>query len=103
MPPHPIAACINVQLLGTFVAIARALRIRPMAVAGHAQTLAAMLNQSGFNTANAVGVRPGALAIAAGRGWTTTGWLGTPLTAAGEAVFSVFLWRQHRTHRIGAV
>ena len=63
--PTPLAICINVFLLGTIVAIAPALQIRLMDTAGDAQTLAAALNHSAFNTANALGAWLGGVAIAA--------------------------------------
>ena len=95
--PYPVAISINVLLLGTIVAIAPALQIRLMDVAGHAQTLAAALNHSAFNTANAVGAWLGGVAISAGLGWTSTGWVGTILSVAGLAVFAAALWQQHRS------
>jgi DHA1 family inner membrane transport protein len=70
-----------------------------MDVAGDAQTLAAALNHSAFNTANAVGAWLGGISIAAGLGWTSTGWVGTILSAAGLAVFGAALWQQRRTGR----
>ena len=56
--------------LGTLVAIGPALQIRLMDVAGDAQTLAAALNHSAFNAANALGAWLGGVSIAAGLGWT---------------------------------
>ncbi|RYY66227.1 MAG: MFS transporter, partial [Comamonadaceae bacterium] len=84
---HVVTAAINVFLLGTIVAIAPALQIRLMDVAGDAQTLAAALNHSAFNTANALGAWLGGAAISAGLGWTSTGWVGALLAVAGMAVF----------------
>jgi DHA1 family inner membrane transport protein len=52
---HAVAISINVFLVGTIVAIGPALQIRLMDVAGDAQTLAAALNHSRFNVANALG------------------------------------------------
>ena len=92
--PHPVAICINVFLLGTIVAIAPALQIRLMDVAGDAQTLAAALNHSAFNVANALGAWLGGVAIAAGYGWTSTGWVGTLLAFGGMAVFAGALLQQ---------
>jgi DHA1 family inner membrane transport protein len=92
--PHPFAICVNVFLLGTIVAIAPALQIRLMDVAGDAQTLAAALNHSAFNTANALGAWLGGAAIAAGLGWTSTGWVGTLLAFAGMIVFGAAVWQQ---------
>ncbi len=91
--PHPLAICANVFLLGTVVAIGPALQIRLMDVAGHAQTLAAALNHSAFNLANALGAWLGGAAIAAGYGWTSTGWVGTLLAIAGLGVFGLAVWQ----------
>lgn len=80
-------AGFNVFLIGTTVAIGPALQIRLMDVAGDAQTLAAALNHSAFNMANALGAWLGGVAIAAGLGWTSTGWVGALLALAGLGVF----------------
>jgi DHA1 family inner membrane transport protein len=92
--PHTAAICVNVFLLGTVVAIAPALQIRLMDVAGDAQTLAAALNHSAFNIANALGAWLGGAAIAAGFGWTSTGWVGTLLGLGGMVVFGAAVWQQ---------
>ncbi|GHC89458.1 MFS transporter [Pseudorhodoferax aquiterrae] len=84
---HPVTAAINLFLVGTVVAIGPALQVRLMDVAGDAQTLAAALNHSAFNVANAVGAWLGGVAISAGFGWTSTGWVGVALALAGLAVY----------------
>jgi DHA1 family inner membrane transport protein len=94
--PHPVLASINVMLVGTMAAIGPALQIRLMDTAGHAQTLAAALNHSAFNVANALGAWLGGLAIAAGLGWTSTAWVGTLLALAGGVVFALALWQRGR-------
>ena len=96
--PDVIAISINVFLVGTIVAIAPALQIRLMDVAGDAQTLAAALNHSAFNMANALGAWLGGVAIAAGLGWTSTGWVGTLLAFGGMVVFGAALWQQRRAN-----
>ncbi|RZI92900.1 MAG: MFS transporter [Variovorax sp.] len=85
---HVVTAAINVFLIGTVVAIGPALQIRLMDVAGDAQTLAAALNHSAFNAANALGAWLGGVAISAGLGWTSTGWVGALLALAGLGVFA---------------
>ncbi len=85
---HWLTVSINVLLLGTIVAIAPALQIRLMDVAGDAQTLAAALNHSAFNAANALGAWLGGVAIDAGLGWTSTGWVGALLAVAGMGIFA---------------
>jgi DHA1 family inner membrane transport protein len=84
---HVATAALNVFLIGTIVAIGPALQIRLMDVAGDAQTLAAALNHSAFNMANALGAWLGGVAITAGLGWTSTGWVGALLALAGLGVF----------------
>ncbi len=86
---YTISAIIWVFLLGTLVAIGPALQIRLMDVAGKAQTLAAALNHSAFNAANALGAWLGGVVITMGYGWTSTGWLGASLALGGLAVFAV--------------
>jgi len=99
--PYTAAICINVFLLGTIVAIAPALQIRLMDTAGDAQTLAAALNHSAFNTANALGAWLGGVAIAAGLGWTSTGKVGVLLGLCGMVVFAASLWMQRRMRARG--
>ncbi|RFB81630.1 MFS transporter [Methylovirgula sp. 4M-Z18] len=79
----------NVFLIGTCFAIVPALQTRLMDVAADAQTLAAALNHSAFNIANALGAWLGGLVIAAGFGWSSTGWVGALLGLSGFAVFAV--------------
>jgi len=85
----PWSAMPNVLLIGTGVALAPALQIRLMDVAGEAQTLAAALNHSAFNVANALGAWLGGMAIDAGLGWTSTGWIGALLATTGFGIFAV--------------
>jgi len=99
---HPVSAAINVFFIGTTVAIGPALQIRLMDVAGDAQTLAAALNHSAFNMANALGAWLGGVAIAAGLGWTSTGWVGALLALGGLGVFALSL-RSERSAPSAAV
>jgi len=94
--PHKLTAVVCVFLLGTVVAIAPALQIRLMDVAGEAQTLAAALNHSSFNVANALGAWLGGMAIANGFGWTSTGWVGALLALGGLAVFAMAVMQARR-------
>ena len=80
-------ASINILLVGTIVAMGPTLQIRLMDVAGDAQMLAAALNHSAFNMANALGALLGGLAIAAGMGYPSTGWVGALLAVAGMGMF----------------
>lgn len=81
-----VLGSINVLLVGTVVALGATLQTRLMDVAGDAQTLAAALNHSAFNIANALGAWLGGVAIDAGLGWSSTGWVGGLLALLGLAV-----------------
>lgn len=98
---HVATAAVATFLIGTIVAIGPALQIRLMDVAGEAQTLAAALNHSAFNLANALGACLGGVAISAGLGWTSTGWVGVLLAVVGLGVFALAL-RADRTRPGGA-
>jgi DHA1 family inner membrane transport protein len=88
---HGWEATAGVFLVGTGFALVPALQTRLMDVAAEAQTLAAALNHSALNIANALGAWLGGLSIAAGHGWTSTGWVGASLAAAGIVVFATSL------------
>jgi DHA1 family inner membrane transport protein len=96
---HVWAATITVLLIGTGVAIVPALQIRLMDVAGDAQTLAAALNHSAFNIANAMGAWLGGVAIDRGLGWASTGWVGALLAFAGLLIFGVSVAEEGRRAR----
>jgi DHA1 family inner membrane transport protein len=84
-------ALLAVFLLGTLIAIGPALQIRLMDVAGDAQALAAALNHSAFNFANAIGAALGGMVIAAGWSWDALGWVGASLAIGGLVVFGASL------------
>jgi DHA1 family inner membrane transport protein len=94
---YPFAAArfetvtLDVMAIGFCGALATVLQTRLMDVAGDAQSLAAALNHSAFNVANALGPWLGGLAIAAGFGWTSTGWVGCGLALGGFAAWVVAL------------
>ncbi|AXY60345.1 MFS transporter [Acinetobacter sp. WCHAc010052] len=69
--------------------LAPLLQTRLMDVAGNAQGLAASLNHSAFNIANAVGAFLGGWVIAEGMGWLAPIWLGTALSLGGLAVLCI--------------
>ncbi|MBO9557763.1 MAG: MFS transporter [Caulobacter sp.] len=78
-----------VFLIGCGGGLGAVLQTRLMDVAGDAQTLAAALNHSAFNFANALGPWLGGLAIAAGWGWTSTGYVGAALALGGFLIWAV--------------
>jgi MFS transporter, DHA1 family, inner membrane transport protein len=86
---HPATAFLNILLVGGGFALVPALQTRLMDVAADAQTLAAALNHSALNLANAIGAWLGGLAVAWGFGWTSTGTVGALLAAAGLGVFAL--------------
>jgi DHA1 family inner membrane transport protein len=94
---YPVAAAhigtvtLDVMAIGFCGALATVLQTRLMDVAGDAQSLAAALNHSAFNVANALGPWLGGLAIAAGFGWTSTGWVGCALALGGFAAWVIAL------------
>lgn len=72
--------------VGTMVSLSPALQTHLMDVAADAQTLAAASNHAAFNIANALGPWLGGMAISAGLGWTSTGFIGAATGAAGLLV-----------------
>jgi len=76
----------DILLIGIGGSLGTILQTRLMDVADDAQGLAASLNHSAFNTANALGPYLGGLAIAAGYGWTSPGWVGCLLALGGLAL-----------------
>ncbi|MGN7160009.1 MFS transporter [Sphingomonas sp. SAFR-052] len=92
---YPLAAgqlwsmLVIVFLIGIGGALGTVLQTRLMDIAEHGQSLAASLNHSAFNTANAIGPWAGGLAIAAGYGWTSTGVVGAGLALGGFAIWGL--------------
>jgi DHA1 family inner membrane transport protein len=89
---NPWAALTLTFLIGlSGVALTPALQIRLMDVAEDAQTLAASLNHSALNIANAGGAWLGGLVIAAGYGYKAPSLLGAGLAVAGAMVLGLAL------------
>jgi DHA1 family inner membrane transport protein len=82
---------LSVFAIGLGGALGPILQTRLMDVAGEAQTLAAALNHSAFNVANALGPLLGGIAIAHGYGLASTGLVGSALALAGLMVCAVAL------------
>jgi DHA1 family inner membrane transport protein len=87
---------VDMFFIGIGGALGTVLQTRLMDVAGDAQGLAASLNHSAFNTANALGPFLGGLAIAHGYGWTSPGWVGCLLAVAGLAILGVSVASERR-------
>ena len=93
---------IDIFAIGASVSLGAILQTRLMDVAGDAQALAAALNHSAFNTANALGPFLGGLAIREGFGWTSTGPVGAALALLGFLNWIV-AWRDSRSAPIEIV
>jgi len=85
---HLWSMLVVVLFIGVGGGLGSILQTRLMDVAGEAQTLAAALNHSAFNTANALGPLLAGTAVAAGLGWTSTGWVAVGLTLGGLAIWT---------------
>ncbi|QDI04171.1 MULTISPECIES: MFS transporter [Xanthomonas translucens group] len=94
----PWAVLPAVVAVGTMGALAPVLQTRLMDVASEAQTLAAASNHAAFNLANALGPWMGGVAISAGLGWTSTGYVGATAALGG---LLVYLWARHDARRAG--
>lgn len=88
---------LAVAAIGAGGALGSVLQTRLIDVAGDAQGLAAALNHSAFNTANALGPWLGGLAIASGYGWTSTGWVGCGLACCGLVIWAAALLIERRS------
>jgi MFS transporter, DHA1 family, inner membrane transport protein len=88
---HYVTIALDVFAIGIGGALATVLQTRLMDVAGDSQALAAALNHSAFNIANAIGPWLGGMTIAAGFGLASTGYVGTALALGGLMVWGVSL------------
>ncbi|MDR6711376.1 DHA1 family inner membrane transport protein [Pseudomonas hunanensis] len=80
---------LGIGLVGTMIALAAPLQIRLMDIAHEAPSLAAASNHAAFNLANALGPWFGGMAISAGLGWTSTGYIGAAAALVGLGVYLV--------------
>ncbi|MET0292778.1 MAG: MFS transporter, partial [Steroidobacteraceae bacterium] len=93
------AITIALFLIGTGGALGSVLQTRLMDVAGDGQGLAAALNHSAFNTANAIGPWVGGLAITAGYGLRSVGWVGSALAIGGLLTWALSVAVERRARR----
>lgn len=84
-------------IIGLGCGLAMPLQTRLMDVAGKAQAMAAALNHSAFNTANALGPLLGGMAINAGYGFSSTGYVGSALCVVGLLIWAIMVWDDKRT------
>ncbi|WP_235681347.1 MFS transporter [Tomitella gaofuii] len=95
---NPVTALAAVFLVGASgAAMVPALQTRLMDVAADAQNLAAALNHSALNVANAGGAWLGGVVIAAGLGYTAPAAVGAGLAVAGLLILTVSAAAQRRT------
>ena len=83
--PTILLATVAIGLMG---ALGPILQSHLMDVAGDAQTLAAASHHAAFNTANALGPWLGGMAITAGYGWTSTGYVGAATAVVGLMIYA---------------
>ena len=94
--PTILLATVAIGLMG---ALGPILQSHLMDVAGDAQTLAAASHHAAFNAANALGPWLGGMAITAGFGWTSTGYVGAATAVAGLLVYA---WARRTARRTTA-
>jgi DHA1 family inner membrane transport protein len=93
---HLWSVALNLFAIGCGIAVCPAVQTRLMDVAGDAQTVAAALNHSAFNCANAAGAWCGGLAIAHGMSLQSTGPVGALLALGGIVVLGVSVLLEQR-------
>jgi DHA1 family inner membrane transport protein len=90
-------ATLNLFAMGLGIAVVPAVQTRLMDVAGDAQTVAAALNHSAFNIANALGAWAGGVVVAMGFGLAATGWVGAALATGGIVLLGVSVVTERRS------
>jgi DHA1 family inner membrane transport protein len=90
------AVSLVVFMIGAGGGLGIMLQTRLMDVAGDAQTMAAALNHSAFNFANALGPLLAGAVIARGADFNETGFVGVLLALGGFAIWAVALWDNRR-------
>lgn len=95
--PTLLLATVAIGLMG---ALGPILQSHLMDVAGDAQTLAAASHHAAFNTANALGPWLGGMAIVAGYGWTSTGYVGAATAVVGLLIYA---WASRTAHAARAL
>ncbi|MFW7269249.1 MFS transporter [Gluconacetobacter sp. Hr-1-5] len=89
---HDISELVPVVfMIGFGGGLGTVIQSRLLQVAVGAEAMAAALNQSAFNLSNAVGPWLGGLAISAGWGLTSVGWVGSALAMGGFAIWLLTL------------
>ncbi|EPR9358050.1 MFS transporter [Acinetobacter baumannii] len=95
MMVHIYTALIGLFLTGmTVIGLASTLQMRLMEVAGEAQSLAASLNHSAFNLANALGAYLGGWVLTHNLGWLAPIQIGSILSLGGLAILLIAFYMQ---------
>lgn len=92
----PTLIAMIVVVVGVSNGLPILLQTRLMDVAHEAQSLAAALNHSAFNAANAIGPIVAAFFIARGYGFESSGYVGAGLSLAGILMFALTIWDAKR-------
>ncbi|MGN6363295.1 MFS transporter [Asticcacaulis taihuensis] len=95
------AISVVVFMIGCGGGLGIMLQTRLMDVAGDAQTMAAALNHSAFNFANALGPFLAGMVIARGAVFNETGFVGVLLALGGFVIWVVALWDNRRRVTLG--
>lgn len=90
-------------MVGTMIAMTPPLQTHLMDIAVGGQTLVAASNHSAFNLANALGPWLSGLAIAAGFGWSSVGYVGAAMTSAALLIYLLAAGLMYRSRAISAV
>ena len=101
MVSHVYTAIVALFLIGcTIIGLCSALQTHLMDIAGDAQTLAASLNHSAFNLANALGAFLGGWVLSHQMGWLAPIWVGFVLSLAGLVILLIALAYAKRSKTI---
>ncbi len=88
---NPVLMAVALFCMGMGGGMVVPLQTRLMDVAGNAQTLAGAMNHAAFNSANALGPWLAGMALAAGYGYASTGWVGVALSAGGVLIWCLIV------------
>ena len=94
---NPYLMAISLFFIGIGGGMVVPLQTRLMDVAGDAQTLAGAMNHAAFNTANALGPWLAGMALSAGYGYSSTGWVGLALAVGGVLVWLAIVMSARNT------
>lgn len=87
----PLTNLLYVLIGFTVIGLGGALQTHLMDIAGDAQTLAASLNHSAFNLANALGAFLGGWVLSQNMGWLAPIWVGFVLSLGGLIILLIAL------------